>query len=213
MSTPPTPPGGYGPQDQPYGQQPPGQPGGYGQPGYGQQPPGQPGGYGQPGYGQQPQPYGQYGAQPYGYGYAPAGGGNFASWISRVGAALIDGLIASAVLIVGYIVVIADGTDGSVSGAATLVVVLGWFAALGFGIWNLGIKQGTSGQSIGKGVLGIKVVDTMSGQPTGAGKGVLRWLLHTILNSACILNVLWPLWDNQKQTWTDKIVNTYVVRV
>jgi uncharacterized RDD family membrane protein YckC len=238
----PTPPGGYGPQDHPYGQQPgqPGQPP-YGQPGQPGQPgpPGQPGQYGQPGqpgqpYGRPGQPYGQpgqpggpgqppgqpYGQQPqygapggpYGYGYAPAGGRQFASWFSRVGAALIDGLMASALLIIGYVALGVDGSDNDVSPVTAIIFALGWLMAIGFGLWNQGIRQGSTGQSIGKSVLGIKVVDTMSGQPTGAGKGVLRWLLHAILNSACILNVLWPLWDSQKQTWTDKIVSTYVVQ-
>ena len=94
---------GYGqqpPQQPGYGQQPPPQPG-YGQPpaygqqpGYGQQPPQQPG-YGQvPGYGQQP-PQPGYGG---GYG-APV----LADWGSRVGAYIVDGLVASPPVIVGYI--------------------------------------------------------------------------------------------------------------
>ncbi len=37
--------------------------------------------------------------------------------------------------------------------------------------------------------------------------------MNYIFNSACFLNVLRPLWDQQKQTWTDKVVATYVVRV
>src|SRR5919198_5145437 len=80
---------GYGPQDPNQrahrGQR------GYGQPGYGQQP-----------YGQPPAPPPGYGAQPpagYGQpGYADAPGfymgRPLANWLQRVGAYLIDGLIA-----------------------------------------------------------------------------------------------------------------------
>jgi uncharacterized RDD family membrane protein YckC len=208
----PTPPGGgpYDPNNPPgYGQQPV-QPGGYGQ-----QPPGQPGGFGQPAPGQPGgyQPYGQV-QQPYAYGYAPAGGGDFASWFSRVGAALLDGLISGIPVLVGYIVLFAsiDTTTDEVAPAGIIAVVLGFLVSFALAIWNQGYKQGTTGQSIGKGVLGIKVVDKNSGQPIGFGKGLLRLLLHGIFNNACFLNVLWPLWDDQKQTWTDKVIDTYVVR-
>ena len=204
-------PGGYGQPGQPggYGQQPPGQPGGYGQ-----QPPGQPGGYGQqvPGQPGGPQPYGQ--VQPYGYGYAPAGGGDFASWISRVGASLLDGLISGLPILIGYIVLFAsiDTTTDDVSPIGGIAVALGFVASLALSIWNQGYKQGTTGQSIGKRVLGIKVVGQKTGQPVGFGKGLLRLLLHGIFNNACFLNVLWPLWDDQNRTWTDMVVETYVVQ-
>ena len=26
-------------------------------------------------------------------------------------------------------------------------------------------------------------------------------------------NVLWPLWDDQRQTWHDKVINTYVIKM
>lgn len=200
----PTPPGNGPNNPGGYGQQPPGQPGGYGQ-----QPPGQPGGFGQqlPG---QPGGYGQI--QPYGYGYAPAGSGEFASWFSRVGASLLDGLISGAPVLIGYIVLFASIDGEEVAPIGGVAVALGLLASLALAIWNQGYRQGTTGQSIGKGVLGIKVVDKNSGQPTGFGKGLLRWLLHAIFNNACFLNLLWPLWDDQKRTWTDMVVDTYVVQ-
>ena len=97
--------------------------------------------------------------------------------------------------------------------AGGILLFLGWVGWLAVIVWNLGYKQGTTGQSVGKGVLGIKVVDVNARTPIGFGKGVLRALLNYIFNSACFLNVLWPLWDQQKQTWTDKVIGTYVVRV
>src|ERR671910_257433 len=84
----PTPPPGYDPQNPNQ----PGQPGGYGQP----EAPGPPGGYGQlPAYGQQ-----GYG----GYGYGAPAGADYASWGSRVGASLLDGLIQGVPGIIGYVI-------------------------------------------------------------------------------------------------------------
>jgi uncharacterized RDD family membrane protein YckC len=203
-------PGGYGAPEPGYGPAP-GQPwyGAPGQPGYGVAP-AQPGDYGQPGpYGAAPAGMGQ----PYGFGYGPAAGADFASWGSRVGAYLIDGLIALIPLVAGYIVFFVTlDSDGQSTGTGTLFALLGWLGYLAVLVWNLGYKQGTTGQSIGKGVLGIKVVGTTTRMPIGFGMGLLRALMHAIFNNLCFLNVLWPLWDQQKQTWTDKVVNTYVVR-
>ncbi len=235
MSTP-TPPPGYGPQDsnQPgqYGQQPgqygvPQQPGQYGQPpGYGQPQYGQPG---QPQYGQQP-PYGHpqqyaqqgYGGQP-GYGYG--GGAQLASWGARVGASLIDGLISGVPIGIAYTVFVIDlatqsdrYSDGSYSNDgphaySIILLVIGILASLGLGLWNRVFRQGKTGQSVGKSALHIKLVDTTSYQPIGAGKSFLRDFLSGIFNNACFLNVLWPLWDDQNQTWHDKVMSTYVIKL
>jgi uncharacterized RDD family membrane protein YckC len=236
----PTPPPGYGPQDpqQPgqYGQQPgqygqPGQqqPGQYGQPqqpgygaqqqpGYGQQQPDQygqqqPGQYGQPQqpgqYGQQqPGQYGQpgypqqYGGQPGGFGAVP---GNLAAWPNRVGGALIDGLIIG----VPY------GIGGAFAGNSDLAIVgiIFYLIGIGLAIWNVVIRQGSTGQSIGKQVLGLKLVGADTGQPVGAGKAFLRQLTHILDSAACYIGYLWPLWDEKKQTFADKINNTYVIKL
>jgi uncharacterized RDD family membrane protein YckC len=244
MSTP-TPPPGNGPQDESgfqglpqYGQSQPGQPQPgqppYGQPQYGQ--PGQPQ-YGQPGqpqYGQPGQPqYGQpgYGQQQYtqqGYGQ-PAGfgfggpGGELAGWGSRVGAALIDGLISGIPFGIGYAVFIADlaskadsdpyTSDAGPGGGAVIALLIGGLASLGLWIWNRVIRQGNTGQSVGKSVLNIKLVAADTNQPVGAGKSLLRDILRYIFDSACFLNSLWPLWDDKNQTWHDKVMSTYVVKV
>ncbi|WP_433165614.1 RDD family protein [Kribbella sp. CA-247076] len=234
----PTPPPGYGPQDQQqsgqYGQQPgqygqpgqPGQPGQYGQqqPGYGapqqsgysaQQQPGygQSGQYGQqqPGYPQQP---GQYGQQPgqYGQGYQPYGQpgfgavpGNLAAWPNRVGGALIDGLIVG----VPYGI----GSALSANENLAIVAIVFYLIGIGLAIWNVVIRQGNTGQTVGKQVLGLKLVDANTGQPVGPGKAFLRQLTHILDSAACYIGYLWPLWDEKKQTFADKINNTYVIKL
>ncbi|MEV8378581.1 RDD family protein [Kribbella sp. NPDC056861] len=212
MTTPP-----YGPQDQPPGQPYGQQPGQYG-------PPGQPGGYGQPQYGQPGYGQPQYGAQnPYqqGYGYGPVGGGELAGWGSRVGASLLDGLVSGVPVIIGYVVLLTSVSnngeniysDGSPSSGAIVVFVIGILASIGLWVWNRVIRQGNTGQSVGKSVLGIKLVDSASYQPIGAGKAFLRDFLRGIFDQACLLNSLWPLWDDKKQTWHDKVMSTYVVKL
>jgi uncharacterized RDD family membrane protein YckC len=195
---------GYGqPQPPQYGQQPPAPQYGqeppapqYGQqPGYGQ-PPAQ---YGQPQYGQQQPGYPQqYGQQP-GYG-APAG--QLADWPLRVGSALIDGLLVA----VPYVL------SSLLARSSSILALLFGLVALGVAIWNYVIKQGQTGQTVGKGVVKTKLVDAVTGQPIGPGKAFLRQITH-ILDGFCLVGYLWPLWDEKKQTFADKINHTYVVKL
>ena len=94
-----------------------------------------------------------------------------------------------------------------------LLYVVGIAAAIGFSIWNFVMKQGNTGYSLGKGMLGIKVVGVNTGQPIGTGSGFVRWLMHTFIDGAiCYLGFLWPLWDAQKQTWGDKVASSIVIQ-
>jgi uncharacterized RDD family membrane protein YckC len=239
VSTPTPPPDGdprqQRPQDQPpYGQPQYGQPP-YGQPQYGQQgfpQYGQPGsyqghqqqGYGAP-YGQSPygqQPYGQpqYGQQSYaGYGYgAPAV--PLAGWGPRAGAFLLDSLITGIPVMIGYGIFIANIAsraenrypDDDPEIWAILTFLASLAVSLGLGLWNRVFRQGRTGQSVGKSVLHLKLVDATYYQPVGAGKAFLREFLSGLFNQACFVNLLWPLWDDQKQTWHDKVVSTYVIK-
>ncbi|MEI8411848.1 MULTISPECIES: RDD family protein [unclassified Kribbella] len=212
MSTPNPP---YG-QEPPYGQQPQyGQ--GHPQQGYGQPQYGQPQ-YGQPQYGQQPYGQAPYGGQGYGYGTpAPP----LADWAPRAGAYLLDGLISGVPIIIGYGVFLADiasraddlsSSNDAPGGFAIVIFVLGLVASIGLGLWNRVFRQGKTGQSVGKSALHLKLVDTTYFQPVGAGKAFLREFLSGLFNNACFLNLLWPLWDDQKQTWHDKVMSTYVIK-
>jgi uncharacterized RDD family membrane protein YckC len=159
---------------------------------------------------------------PYGYGYGYGGpAAELAGWGARVGAALLDGLLSGLPVIVCYVIFIVNVAareentypDDGPQTWAILVFVLGILISLGLWIWNRVIRQGNTGQSIGKSALNIKLVGADTYQPTGPGKALLRDILRGIFDQACLLNSLWPLWDDKKQTWHDKIVNTYVVKV
>ncbi|WP_131735639.1 RDD family protein [Actinomadura roseirufa] len=221
---------GYGqpPAQQPgYGQQPPAHPG-YGQPpaqpGYGQQPPAQPGygqppaqpGYGQqppaqPGYGQQPAPAGQPGYQEvhhHHYGST----GQLAEWGSRAGATIIDGLIVGVPAGVLYFIatlLMSGGGGAAVLGLLFLLVALVLYVG-GF-LWLI-YQEGTTGQTIGKRQMGIRVVSAQTGQVLGFGGAFVRRLAHFADSFACYVGFFWPLFDERKQTFADKICNTLVVR-
>lgn len=196
----------YGGQDQPYGQQQPG----YGQPqqpGYGQQQ--------QPGYGQQ-QPYGapQQGGAPYqGYGQQPYGGGSteYATWIYRVGAYLIDAIIVAPFGILAATVgMTTDASTGLPTyNAFYFVFMLLAIALQGYNRW---FQQGKTGQSWGKKALGLRLVSEQTGQPIGAGMAFVRDLAHIIDSIICYVGWLFPLWDAKRQTIADKLIKTLVVR-
>lgn len=136
----------------------------------------------------------------------------YADWIKRVGGYLVD----IAVLLPAYIVMIIGGllmgpgtTDTNPVGVFVYVVGIG--AVLGLMIWNMIIRQGRTGWSIGKQVVGIRLIGERTGQPIGAGLNFVRMLAHTLDSLACYLGWLWPLWDAKRQTFADKIMGTVVI--
>ena len=232
---PPQQPGPYGQPPQPgsYGQQPP-QPG-YGypqqQPGYGY-PQQQPQPYQQaPGYAPQPgyaPPVADYGQQPP-YGYDPYAGaqmtGSYANWGQRLGAFVIDAIITLLVPAIFYGIGISqfkagvctsDPTSYQVTcsagstGSGMVFIVLGGLIALGLSLWKA-YQEGTTGQFFGKKALNIRLVREYDGQPMGFGLSVVRALCHALDTLPCYVGFLWPLWDEKRQTFADKIMTTVVV--
>lgn len=215
---------GYGQHGgQGYGQQ-----GGYpqqGGQGYGQQ--------GGQGYGQQPS-YPQQGGQQYGGqqgGYPQVGqqyggqGGAYASWGKRVLAYIIDGLL----FIPGWILYgigFAVGesgmhtttdaygntmTTGSFKSGGVILILIGLLVIAVIGIWNILIRQGKTGQSVGKSTMHIRIVSEQTGQPLSMGMNFVRQIAHIVDSIPCDIGYLWPLWDSKRQTFADKIMNTIVI--
>jgi uncharacterized RDD family membrane protein YckC len=195
---------GYGPQDpnQPgYGQQPP-----QAQPPYGSQPP-----YGAPapGYGQPPAPAAAG-------GYVPDQAGHYmgrtlANWPQRVGAYLIDYLIAAIPAFLA--VILFSGTDPgeTPSAGAGFVAFLLYLVSLGIWIYNRSITMGRTGQSWGKQVLNLRLVRMADGQPMGGGMCFVRDLAHILDAIPCYIGFLFPIWDARRQTFADKVMSTVVL--
>ena len=102
---------------------------------------------------------------------------------------------------------------GVALGSPTWPLVLGavgYLGLLGFGIWNSGYLQGTTGQSLGRRVARTKLVAIETGQPVGFGSAMARQICHGVEFG---IGYLWPLWDGKRQTFADKISNTVVIRV
>jgi len=155
--------------------------------------------------------------------------GPLAGWGSRVGASLIDALVAMVPLVV-YVVGIpflvqglpnqsfdtGTGTyhrsgpgNGAFIAVGVLLMVVGLLASFAVLLWNRVFRQGRTGQSIGKRALGIRLVEERTGQPPGAGMTFVRELAH-VLDGFFYIGYLWPLWDEKRQTFADKVVGTVV---
>jgi len=69
------------------------------------------------------------------------------------------------------------------------------------------------GCSIGQGVVKVKVVDP-NGRFLTQGTAFVRLLAQAgmgLVPFLPILDLLWPLWDERRQTLHDKAVNCYVI--
>ena len=85
-----------------------------------------------------------------------------------------------------------------------------FFSLLGYAYWGyLGHLEGVSGQTPGKAIQGTRLVNEQ-GELLGSGAGIGRKFLH-ILDFICFIGFLLPLVDAKRQTFADKIMNTYVV--
>jgi uncharacterized RDD family membrane protein YckC len=69
------------------------------------------------------------------------------------------------------------------------------------------------GQTWGMRITNIKLVRSDNGLPVGFGKALGRSLFANFVSAQVLyLGYLWAAWDDQKQTWQDKICSTYVVQ-
>lgn len=95
---------------------------------------------------------------------------------------------------------------------ALVVYALSAVVAIVFVLWNSGYRQGRTGQSIGKRALGVRLVVAATGQPVGFRRAVGRQIAHLFDGIPLLLGYAWPLWDEQRQTFADKVCRTLVVQ-
>jgi uncharacterized RDD family membrane protein YckC len=139
-----------------------------------------------------------------------------ASWGSRAGAALLDGLITTIPIWVG-IALAFSGAD--VIGG--ILIVLGFLGSFFYAPVFMQRDGENNGQSLGKQVLGIRVVRENK-EPFSLGQAMLRefvikGLLVSVVGSfflylGPLVNYLWPLWDEQNRAGHDFIASTRVVK-
>lgn len=126
-----------------------------------------------------------------------------ARWVQRVGSGVIDQAVIAAPSWVPY-ATMAEGdarTDALQAGSAGTLVL-----AILVGLW-----EGRTGRSPGKALFGLQLVDRRDGGLLGPARGIGRRWLHLLDLLSCYLGFLWPLWDEQRQTFADKAVNAVVL--
>jgi uncharacterized RDD family membrane protein YckC len=151
-----------------------------------------------------------------------------AGWWSRVGAQLIDGVIIG---VGGVLLLIAITAPFSVGffandGVGFLSLLVGLFlailcVAIVALLYAPALMARTNGKTLGRMVTGIRVVRA-NGQPIDFGFAMLREvavkaLLGGIAGTltgglANLLDVLWPLWDEENRALHDFIVDTRTIR-
>jgi len=166
----------------------------------------------------------------------------FATWWSRVGSRLIDGLVLLVPrLILAYVVLF--NFDSSLRGGRGLFFTQGGdffhsveiafpiVSALGILYFVLFNGLGT-GQTLGNRAAGIAVRDVTMGNGIGIARSFARSLVRTLLYTAPLVptfvkvpiptlilwipgltNDLFPLWDARRQTLADKVARSVMIKV
>jgi uncharacterized RDD family membrane protein YckC len=150
------------------------------------------------------------------YAYVP----ELASWRRRLAAFLIDLAFMVVPFLPPYVFALVTAEYGtSATGSSTssftpagaVAIIVAFLWVFGSWIWNRIVRQGRTGQSLGKKALGIRLVGARTLLAPGAALTFARELAHK-LDEVLYLGYLWPLWDEQRRTFADMIVSTLVVR-
>lgn len=70
-----------------------------------------------------------------------------------------------------------------------------------------------NGQTPGKAVLRMKVVQEKTGGPPGVVRSLIRYLGYFVSSIPLLLGYLWAIWHPKKKAWHDMIAGTVVVWV
>lgn len=89
--------------------------------------------------------------------------------------------------------------------------IFSFIGVVSFAYWlYMGHLDGVAGQTPGKALMGIRVVNQEGGL-IGSGAGIGRKFVHILDGIICGLGFLLPLVDAKRQTIADKVMTTYVV--
>jgi uncharacterized RDD family membrane protein YckC len=146
---------------------------------------------------------------------------NYVGFGPRLVALLVDGLIIGIINWVLNLILLggaaagtaATGADTTSAAAAfTGAGLMGTGLSLVISILYWVVYQGQTGQTVGKKIMGIKVV-TSSGKTPSMGTLFLRETIGKFVSSLILgIGYLMILWDEKKQGLHDKIASTYVVK-
>ena len=156
----------------------------------------------------------------------PAGraGPHLASWGRRAIAQVIDGIIISIGAVVVFAVLAALGLTVDTDGGAAAFIVGALVAVVAFSLVALlyapAMMSRTNGRTLGRMAVNIRVIRT-GGEPITFGFALLREvlvksLLVGLISSATfglawLLDILWPLWDEENRALHDFVVGTRTI--
>jgi uncharacterized RDD family membrane protein YckC len=180
-----------------------------------------------PGYGSPPPP-GAGGPIAPAYESNVMGRFALASWLSRVGAQLIDGLIIGVgalilFLPIGAALGVGAAADSDTGVGAAIVGLLFWVLCVAIiaVLYAPFLMARTNGKTLGRMAMNIRVVRT-SGEPVTFGFAMLREVAVKSIGFgiagsftaglAPLLDYLWPLWDEENRALHDFICSTRVVK-
>jgi uncharacterized RDD family membrane protein YckC len=150
-----------------------------------------------------------------------------AGWWRRVGAAVVDGFIITTVALiimaplgVGFFANRNGSSTGFFALVAALFVAMLVIAVVALAYAPLMMAR-TNGQTIGRMATGIRVVRA-NGQPITLGFAAIRevavkaLLVNAVAGGltgglAPLLDILWPLWDDENRALHDMVVDTRTV--
>lgn len=137
----------------------------------------------------------------------------YAGWMQRVNAFLLDSLInfGPMWLLIGVAYAIDEKSSGD-SGEipAAILSWVGIIAMIATCVVQL-IREGRTGQTVGKKALGIRAVQDPDGLTPGVGLALSRRLCQFLNWPVFGLGWWWAGWDAKKQTFADKITGVVVV--
>ena len=145
---------------------------------------------------------------------------DYATWATRALGYIIDSVLVGAAMLILYAIlggmlaaVAGLGGRGAAGSMCCFSLLLFPLATLLVGLYNRVYLVSQRGYSIGQGVVKVKVVDA-NGALLPQGTALIRLLVQAGLGLIPLLpflDLLWPLWDERRQTLHDKAVSCYVV--
>jgi uncharacterized RDD family membrane protein YckC len=147
-----------------------------------------------------------------------------ASWGRRAGAQIIDGIIIAVGAVVLFALLAALGLTVDTDGGAAAFVV---GALVAVGVFSLvallyapAMMARTDGRTLGRMAMNIRVIRT-SGERVSFGFALVREVLVKSLlvgviasatfGLAWLLDILWPLWDEENRALHDFVVSTRTI--
>ena len=140
-----------------------------------------------------------------------------ASWGRRLAAILIDDLIILIPGAIGLGLFLAADSSNLTALAVVGIVLVFASITVGQAVYFTILNGNERGQTYGKRLLGIRVIDEAAGGPIGYGRSFGRWAVPAVVNFFCgffsIIDGLWPLWDDRNQALHDKVAKSVVIRL